>query len=116
MCESAIGIEGKALKRRPAVAAAATSLMWRRASLNEVQQTLTRESSPSQRSNRSQGRRGELQNFRERRNLKHDAAPVAVESGAGGSDSAGIYALELHSQAAEWAMRMRGVGVHAARP
>jgi len=63
---------------------------------------------------RREGWRGELQNLRPRRDAKHDAAPFAVEACEDGIHSAlGTLTLELHRQAAERAVRMRSVGVHA---
>ena len=58
-------------------------------------------------------RRGEFQNLGPRRDVEHDAAPVAVEAGEDGTQIVlGSCAPELHRQAAERAVRVRGVGIH----
>jgi hypothetical protein len=61
-----------------------------------------------------EGRRGEFQSFRPRRDVEHHAAPVAVEAGEDGTQIVvwGCTA-QLHRQAAERAVRVRSVGVHA---
>jgi len=57
---------------------------------------------------------GELQNFRARRDVEHDAAPLAVES-LQRLHGRGRRVREMHRQAAERAVRMRGVSIHAPR-
>ena len=66
---------------------------------------------------RHQSWRGEFQNLSARRDPQYDAAPQAVEPGEGGPHGASrIGALKLHGQAAERAMRMRGISVHKPEP
>jgi hypothetical protein len=57
---------------------------------------------------------GELQNFRARRDVEHDAAPLAVES-LQRLHGRGRRVREMHRQATERAVRMRGVSIHAPR-
>jgi hypothetical protein len=59
-------------------------------------------------------RRREFQNLGPRRDVEYDAAPVAVEAGEDGTQIVlGSCAPELHRQAAERAVRVRSVGIHA---
>jgi hypothetical protein len=60
---------------------------------------------------------GELQSFRAGRYVEHDAAPPAVESLQYAVRAhIGSRAGKVHRQTAERAVRMRGIGVHAAEP
>ena len=60
---------------------------------------------------------GELQNFRARRDVEHDAAPFAVEGRQNGIYvDVRITAPKMHREAAERAVGMRRVGVHKPEP
>jgi len=48
-----------------------------------------------------------------RHDVEHDTAPFAVEGSKHGIHGIGAGATDLHGQAAERAMRMRRVGIHA---
>ena len=56
----------------------------------------------------------ELQNFRARRDVEDDTTPFAVETGKDGTQTViWNWGPQLHRQAAERAVRVRSVGVHA---
>ena len=63
---------------------------------------------------RRKGWRGEFQYFRARRNVEHDAAPIAVKAGKDGTQIVLCgCAPELHRQAAERAVGVGRVDIHA---